>query len=311
MGDLKHPETSEEAACTRLDRLEEPDSSSSGYGAAADLPTTRCSSGFSTYGDPLMHLSVRRGRTAGERAGRPARTSCLRRSWARCATSTTASIPSRRSSSPLAAYAPVGCGLPSSEGGRRHRRDQGLLHLRGRGPVRGRAGRTRRPTICARRARNTARPPDVPAAWRGWTWWPPATARLLQGATELALTKMDVLSYLDEIPVCVAYEATTARRIDRFPYTPDLYDCKPVYEVLPGWKMRHLRLPQIRGICPPRRATMWSSSRRTSAARSSYVSVGAERDSAHSSAVRKGSTKPCSNTYETPLNSRYASPEMQ
>jgi len=57
----------------------------------------------------------------------------------------------------------------------------------------------------------------------------------LQGATALALTKMDVLSYLKEIPVCVAYKLD-GERIDRFPYTPDLYDCEPVYETLPGWQ---------------------------------------------------------------------------
>ena len=57
----------------------------------------------------------------------------------------------------------------------------------------------------------------------------------LQGATALALTKMDVLSYLDEIPVCVAYRLN-GEVTGRFPYTPDLYDCEPVYETLPGWK---------------------------------------------------------------------------
>ena len=56
----------------------------------------------------------------------------------------------------------------------------------------------------------------------------------LQGATALALTKLDVLSYLTEIPVCVAYKLH-GETIERFPYTPDLYDCEPVYEVLPGW----------------------------------------------------------------------------
>ena len=45
---------------------------------------------------------------------------------------------------------------------------------------------------------------------------------------------MDVLSYLKEIPVCVAYKLN-GERIDRFPYTPDLYDCESVYETLPGW----------------------------------------------------------------------------
>ena len=45
---------------------------------------------------------------------------------------------------------------------------------------------------------------------------------------------MDVLSYLKEIPVCVAYRLN-GETIDRFPYTPDLYDCESVYETLPGW----------------------------------------------------------------------------
>ena len=45
---------------------------------------------------------------------------------------------------------------------------------------------------------------------------------------------MDVLSYLKEIPVCVAYRLN-GETIERFPYTPDLYDCEPVYETLPGW----------------------------------------------------------------------------
>ncbi|MBR1408736.1 MAG: adenylosuccinate synthase [Clostridia bacterium] len=63
----------------------------------------------------------------------------------------------------------------------------------------------------------------------------------MQGATEAALTNLDVLSYLDEIPVCVAYELD-GQRIDRFPVTPKLERCTPVYEKLPGWKT------DIRGI---------------------------------------------------------------
>ena len=43
----------------------------------------------------------------------------------------------------------------------------------------------------------------------------------IQGATEVALTNLDVLGYLDEIPVCVAYEYE-GKRVDRFPVTPML-----------------------------------------------------------------------------------------
>ena len=57
----------------------------------------------------------------------------------------------------------------------------------------------------------------------------------LQGATEVALTIADALGYLDEIPVCVAYEID-GKRIDYFPATPYLYKAKPIIEKLPGWK---------------------------------------------------------------------------
>lgn len=63
----------------------------------------------------------------------------------------------------------------------------------------------------------------------------------LQGTTDVAFTVLDVLGYLDEIPVCVAYdidgEITT-----EFPTTAQLEKAKPVLETLPGWKC------DIRGI---------------------------------------------------------------
>ena len=57
---------------------------------------------------------------------------------------------------------------------------------------------------------------------------------LLQGATELAVTKLDVLSGMESIPVCTAYELD-GKRIDRFPLEPALERCRPVYEYLPGF----------------------------------------------------------------------------
>ncbi len=64
---------------------------------------------------------------------------------------------------------------------------------------------------------------------------------MVQGGTEVVMTNLDVLGYLDEIPVCVAYEVD-GKQITDFPSTPTLMRCKPVYEKLPGWKM------DIRGI---------------------------------------------------------------
>ena len=63
----------------------------------------------------------------------------------------------------------------------------------------------------------------------------------MQGATEVALTVLDVLGYLDELPVCVGYEIDGTVTKD-FPVTAKLAKAKPVYEKLPGWKC------DIRGI---------------------------------------------------------------
>ncbi len=57
----------------------------------------------------------------------------------------------------------------------------------------------------------------------------------MQGATEAALTVLDVLGYLDEIPVCVGYEID-GTVTEEFPTTVKLKKAKPVWEVLPGWK---------------------------------------------------------------------------
>ena len=57
----------------------------------------------------------------------------------------------------------------------------------------------------------------------------------VQGATEIALTKLDVLSYLDEIPVCAHYERN-GEMTDKFPFPAALEECKPVIETVKGWK---------------------------------------------------------------------------
>ena len=57
----------------------------------------------------------------------------------------------------------------------------------------------------------------------------------VQGATDVALSLLDVLGYLDEIPVCVAYEVY-GERTDRFPEPPLLDRATPVYERWPGWR---------------------------------------------------------------------------
>ncbi|HIW59842.1 MAG TPA: adenylosuccinate synthase [Candidatus Anaerobutyricum avicola] len=63
----------------------------------------------------------------------------------------------------------------------------------------------------------------------------------MQGTTDVAFTVVDVLGYLDEIPVCVGYEID-GEVTTEFPVTPLLEKAKPVLKTLPGWKC------DIRGI---------------------------------------------------------------
>ncbi|UQZ82863.1 Adenylosuccinate synthetase [Paenibacillus konkukensis] len=58
---------------------------------------------------------------------------------------------------------------------------------------------------------------------------------MAQGATEVTLSLLDVLGYLDRIPVCTAYEVD-GQRTERFPAGALLEKAVPVYEYLPGWK---------------------------------------------------------------------------
>ncbi|MBO4337692.1 MAG: adenylosuccinate synthase [Lachnospiraceae bacterium] len=62
----------------------------------------------------------------------------------------------------------------------------------------------------------------------------------LQGTTDVAFTVLDVLGYLDELPVCVGYEIDGEVTTD-FPVTVKLEKAKPVYEYLPGWKGEDIR----------------------------------------------------------------------
>ncbi len=63
----------------------------------------------------------------------------------------------------------------------------------------------------------------------------------VQGATEVALTVLDVLGYLDEIPICVGYEIDGQATGD-FPSAAKLAKAKPIWKTMPGWKC------EIRGI---------------------------------------------------------------
>ena len=82
----------------------------------------------------------------------------------------------------------------------------------------------------------------------------------VNGITSLALTKLDVLSEFDEIPVCVRYRLPDGSETDDFPaHQSDFHHCAPVFETLPGWR-EELTGPASR---PRRRPTSRSSPTRS------------------------------------------------
>ncbi|MEK5643701.1 adenylosuccinate synthase [Paenibacillus rhizosphaerae] len=59
---------------------------------------------------------------------------------------------------------------------------------------------------------------------------------MIQGATEIALTNLDVLGYLDQIPVCIGYQLADGTVTDQFPVSAKLDEAKPVLQHHKGWK---------------------------------------------------------------------------
>ena len=143
-------------------------------------------------------------------------------------------FPYTTSSNAIAAYAPVGSGLPSA------RLDEVIGVVKAYSTCVGEG-----PFVCemfgqeaeALRAAGfeygakTGRPRrvgpvDVVATRYGVQ---------VQAATNIALTKLDVLSYLDKIPVCEAYELD-GERTEEFPFPSRLNDAKPIITYMEGWK---------------------------------------------------------------------------
>lgn len=99
----------------------------------------------------------------------------------------------------------------------------------------------------------------------------------VQGADELALTKLDSLSYLDRIPVCVAYEIDGVIT-DKFPVGADLERAKPVMEYVEGWNMDTSECRTADDL-PVGALTYVKYLEHLVGCHISYVSVGAERES--------------------------------
>ncbi len=99
----------------------------------------------------------------------------------------------------------------------------------------------------------------------------------MQGADVIALTKLDTLSYLEQIPVCVAYE-WNGNRISDFPASNHILDnAKPVYESLKGWKCDISSCRRFEDL-PKEAKDYVLYIERAVGTPIRYISVGAERD---------------------------------
>ena len=98
-----------------------------------------------------------------------------------------------------------------------------------------------------------------------------------QGATCIALTKMDVMGYMDKIPVCAHYELD-GKVTDEFPFPCVLPDAKPVMEYLPGWKC-DISAARTWEELPQEARDYVEYIEKNVGCHIGYVSVGPERDS--------------------------------
>ncbi len=103
-------------------------------------------------------------------------------------------------------------------------------------------------------------------------------AARLNTCTELAITKLDVLSPLPELKVCVAYEDESGARYDHVPYHQSvLHKIRPVYETLPGWQVDVERAERIEDLPAAARNYVHFIEEYTGV-HVSFVSVGPARD---------------------------------
>ena len=184
--------------------------------------------------------------------------------------------PYTTSSNPIAAYAPVGCGMPNVKIDQVVGVVKAYSSCVGEGPFTcelfgeeadklreagfeygAKTGRPRR-----------VGPIDIVATRYGV---------LCQGATSIALTKLDVLSYMDKIPVCAHYEVN-GRQTDEFPFPCLLGEAKPVTEYLEGWKCDISGIRRWEDLPKAARDYVEYVERRVGC-HIGYVSVGPERDS--------------------------------
>ena len=183
--------------------------------------------------------------------------------------------PYTTSSNTLAAYAPVGAGIPEARIGRVVGVVKAYSSCVGEGPftcewfgeeadaLREAGGEYGAKTGRPRRVG----PIDLVATRYGVQ---------VQGATEVALTKLDILSYMKEIPICDKY-IVRGQETDEFPFPALLPEAKPVFRTMPGWNCDISGVRYFEDL-PDAARDYVRYVEKAIDCRISFVSVGAERD---------------------------------
>jgi adenylosuccinate synthase len=183
--------------------------------------------------------------------------------------------PFTSSSSPMASYAPIGSGAPFIKVDEVLGIVKAFSSCVGEGPFVAewfgeQAEELRK--ISGEYGAATGRPRrvgpiDIPATRYGVR---------MQGATEIALTKIDCLSYMKEIPICEAYDIN-GEIVHTFPFTPLMDNAKPVMTSMPGWGTDITGIRQYNEL-PETARNYIEYIEKAIECHIKYVSVGPERD---------------------------------
>ncbi len=184
--------------------------------------------------------------------------------------------PYTTSSNSVAAYAPVGSGLPTAKLDEVVGVVKAYSSCVGEGPF-----------VCEMFEEEGQKLRDAGAEYGAKTGRPRRVGPIdlvatrygveVQGATNIALTKLDILSYMDKIPVCAHYELD-GQQTDEFPFPVCLQDAKPVIEYVDGWKCDISKVRSWDEL-PENARNYVEYVERAIGCHIGYVSVGAERDS--------------------------------
>ena len=184
--------------------------------------------------------------------------------------------PYTTSSNSVAAYAPVGSGLPTAKLDEVVGVVKAYSSCVGEGPF-----------VCEMFGEEGQKLRDAGAEYGAKTGRPRRVGPIdlvatrygveVQGATNIALTKLDILSYMDKIPVCAHYELD-GQQTDEFPFPVCLQDAKPVIEYVDGWKCDISKVRSWDEL-PENARKYVEYVEQAIGCHIGYVSVGAERDS--------------------------------